>query len=114
MRVPLNGPVLLTSFDLSLIQRIRRTPPRCRSGSSPVPCRTWSKPVGWEFKLKTVVLIFQVLNPNTLEEIRRHHRNIFAWTVDRAEDLRRVVQLGVDGVISNKPDEVRRVLAEFG
>ena len=34
------------------------------------------------------------------------------WTVDQQADVRRVLDLGVDGVISNRPDVVRRALAD--
>ena len=34
------------------------------------------------------------------------------WTVDQQPDIRRVLDLGVDGVISNRPDVVRQALAD--
>ncbi|MCX4909621.1 glycerophosphodiester phosphodiesterase family protein [Streptomyces sp. NBC_00878] len=37
---------------------------------------------------------------------------ISTWTVDTAEDTRRVAGFGVDGVITNKPDVVREALNE--
>lgn len=36
----------------------------------------------------------------------------FVWTVDHDADLRRALALGVDGVISNRPDALQRVLSE--
>ncbi|WP_221360795.1 glycerophosphodiester phosphodiesterase [Streptomyces beigongshangae] len=37
---------------------------------------------------------------------------ILTWTVDTAEGARRVADLGVDGIITNKPDVVREALRE--
>ncbi len=37
---------------------------------------------------------------------------VYPWTVNRERDLRRVVALGVDGVITNHPDRLVRVLRE--
>ena len=39
-------------------------------------------------------------------------RRVNVWTVDHPRSIRRAVALGVDGIISNRPDEVRRILAE--
>lgn len=36
----------------------------------------------------------------------------FVWTVDRDADVRRALSLGVDGIISNRPDAVQRVMTE--
>ena len=36
----------------------------------------------------------------------------YVWTVDRDADIRRALELGVDGVISNRPDAVQRALAD--
>lgn len=38
---------------------------------------------------------------------------VYPWTVNRERDLRRVVALGVDGVITNHPDRLARVLKGF-
>ncbi|MFD1659865.1 glycerophosphodiester phosphodiesterase [Streptomyces caeni] len=35
---------------------------------------------------------------------------VFAWTVNRADDARRLAGFGVDGIITNTPDVVRRAL----
>ncbi len=42
----------------------------------------------------------------------RRGLDCLVWTVDQLADIRRVLDLGVDGVISNRPDVVRRALAD--
>lgn len=39
---------------------------------------------------------------------------VIPWTVNRREDMRRLVGWGVDGLISDRPDIARSVLAEAG
>ncbi len=36
------------------------------------------------------------------------------WTVNRREYMRRVIGLGVDGIITNHPDRLRAMLAAVG
>ena len=37
---------------------------------------------------------------------------VIVWTVNRAEEMRRMIALGVDGIISDYPDRLREVAAE--
>jgi glycerophosphoryl diester phosphodiesterase len=38
---------------------------------------------------------------------------VFAWTVNTEDDMRRLVELGVDGVCSNFPDVARRAVERY-
>jgi glycerophosphoryl diester phosphodiesterase len=35
---------------------------------------------------------------------------LYVWTVDEEPEMRRLIALGVDGIITNKPDLLRQVL----
>jgi glycerophosphoryl diester phosphodiesterase len=39
---------------------------------------------------------------------------VLPWTVNRAEDMRRLLRDGIDGLITDRPDIARRVLTEAG
>jgi glycerophosphoryl diester phosphodiesterase len=39
---------------------------------------------------------------------------VVVWTVNRPEDMARMIELGVDGIISDRPDLLRRVAGEKG
>jgi glycerophosphoryl diester phosphodiesterase len=39
---------------------------------------------------------------------------VVVWTVNEAADMRRMIEWGVDGVISDRPDQLRAVAAEAG
>jgi len=43
----------------------------------------------------------------------RGHR-VFVWTVDEPDDVHYVLDLGVDTIITNRPDEVIRHLGAVG
>jgi len=41
-----------------------------------------------------------------------HHIGVFVWTVNHPDDMRRLFDWGVDGLVSDAPGRVRRVLDE--
>jgi glycerophosphoryl diester phosphodiesterase len=57
---------------------------------------------------------FRDLTADTVAEARRLGLRVVPWTVNRPEDLAAVIDLGVDGLISDRPDVARRAMQEKG
>lgn len=52
----------------------------------------------------------QVLTPRLVAEAHAHNVAIHVWTVDEEDDMHRLLDWGVDGIISDRPDRLARVL----
>jgi glycerophosphoryl diester phosphodiesterase/endonuclease/exonuclease/phosphatase family metal-dependent hydrolase len=52
------------------------------------------------------------LNAASIKEIRNAGFKIFAWTTNSPAEIRRLLDLGIDGFITNYPDRVRNLAAE--
>ena len=50
------------------------------------------------------------LNVSLVEEVRQYDMKLYAWTVNSTDDLEKVVSLGVDGIITDCPGEIKRQL----
>ncbi len=57
---------------------------------------------------------FRDLNAESVTDAKRLGLAIVPWTVNEPDDMRRVVGLGVDGLITDYPDRARVILAEAG
>jgi glycerophosphoryl diester phosphodiesterase len=57
---------------------------------------------------------FRDLRPIDLEEAHRLGLKVVVWTVNDPKDLASLLQLGVDGIVTDYPDRLRAVLAERG
>jgi glycerophosphoryl diester phosphodiesterase len=53
---------------------------------------------------------FRELNPAKAAAARRLGLKVIPWTVNEPADIRRMLELGVDGLISDYPDRVRKAL----
>lgn len=57
---------------------------------------------------------FRNLTPDALAEARRLGLKVIPWTVNQNEDMRRLIQMGVDGLITDYPDRLRQEMAAAG
>ncbi len=57
---------------------------------------------------------FQSLGASALREAHDLGLRVVVWTVNAAEDIGRMIELGVDGIISDYPDRVRGAAQAFG
>ncbi|HVW80115.1 MAG TPA: glycerophosphodiester phosphodiesterase family protein [Mycobacteriales bacterium] len=49
-------------------------------------------------------------NPAYVERVRGRGQQVYVWTADEPDDIARLVELGVDAIITNRPDVARRVV----
>ncbi len=57
---------------------------------------------------------FRDLQPNDLAEAHDRGLRVIVWTVNEPADMRRLIEAGVDGIITDYPDRLRAVMAELG
>lgn len=54
------------------------------------------------------------VTPSLLLFAREQEKQVFAWTINREDDMRRMVQMGVDGVVTDNPYLADYVIKEGG
>jgi glycerophosphoryl diester phosphodiesterase len=68
---------------------------------------------GTIYKYKSVQSInpyFKMLNKRKVDKIHSRGQKIITWTVNDKEDMKRMIALGVDGIITNYPDKLIELL----
>ncbi len=125
------GRIIVQSFDWRGPRRIRWTRPDVRvawltSGTFLAGARTWwDGPHPGEFGGSVARAVAAEGGPTwgpdhadlTEESLAEAHSlglRVVPWTVNRPEDMRRLIRWGVDGLITDRPDLARAVLAEEG
>jgi len=56
----------------------------------------------------------RVVDASLLRTAHAHGREVHVWTINAPEQMRRLLDLGVDGLLSDRPDLLREVLQERG
>ncbi len=55
----------------------------------------------------------RLVTPETLQAAHAAGLEIQVWTVNEAADMRRLLAMGVDGVMSDRPELLLKMAAEF-
>lgn len=123
--------IIVQSFDWRGPRRLRRTRPGIRLGwltrSEILPdARVWwdgPHPADFGGSVPRAVAaeggsmwapLYRDLTMESLAEAHELALRVVPWTVNQPEDMRRLLQWGVDGLITDRPDIARIVLAEEG
>lgn len=51
---------------------------------------------------------FKMVNEETIRMVRQRGMRIIPWTVNETEEMRQLIKLGVDGIITDYPDRIPR------
>lgn len=57
---------------------------------------------------------FGDVNPALITEAHELGLRVVVWTVNKADDMARMIEIGADGIISDRPDLLRQVASEKG
>jgi len=96
--------VIPISFQPEALRRIKQSLPDLRvgflvrSGASSVPIRALG--VGATLVLPKAAYV----NASLVESCRRVDLRVAAWTVNEPEEMRRMIRLEVDGIVTDRPD----------
>ncbi|GLI62561.1 hypothetical protein VaNZ11_005230, partial [Volvox africanus] len=75
-----------------------------RPPPSPVAApRLLAPPAGWRLQPAVVGVHFAMAEPQLLEQLHDAGKQMFVWTINQAEVLRAVLDVGVDALVTNYP-----------
>ncbi|MGB0166019.1 MAG: glycerophosphodiester phosphodiesterase [Luteibaculum sp.] len=115
--------VIIQSFNPNLLMSIQRENPEVEVNllvnyfNRKLPFYSDRLPkLGNIFRFKK----YQAVNPNskwidrkTVEKIHEEGKKVFCWTIDDPNEMAKLIELGVDGIITNKPHILKGILKGF-
>ena len=106
--------VIISSFNHHSVLRMKALDPELACGFL---SETWILDAGNYVKSPGVEAYhpqFHMLTDAETADLKAHGVQINTWTVNEERDIREMIHLDVDGIISNHPDRVGRILQETG
>lgn len=114
--------IVIGSFSHALMEKFRRACPEIATSASPVEVVQFlamSKGAEGEASYKFAMQALQVpeyaagrrvLTESFVEAAHRHNLKVHAWTVNETADMRRLLEIGVDGLMTDYPDRLMELL----
>ena len=99
---------LVTSFGRAEVEKVKELDPRIRTGfifSQKYP------PDVFEGNWEALSCNYRVVDANFVTKAKEFKKKIYVWTVDDAEEMKRLIALQVDGIITNRPQDLIPLVA---
>lgn len=105
--------IIISSFNHYSLSRCRTIDNTIKLGAL-YECRIYQPgKYASELKLDAVHPGFYTLDEETIKEIKSKDMMINAWTVNEEKYMRMLIKAGVDGIITNYPDKLNKVIEEM-
>ncbi len=92
----------VSSFSYPLLRIVKRLNPRIKTAliANVAVSTSYSRLKD----IDAVSLNYLFINRGTVNAAHQNGKQVFVWTVDRRDDIKQMIALGVDNIITNKPD----------
>jgi len=115
--------IIVGSFHPETLQAVRTLEPRVRTGADLTEIRRGMSAVPGEpqrvegvfhsFQVPEIFRGERVVTPVFVQCAHDADVQVYVWTVDREDDIRRLLSWGIDGVMTDRPDVAVRIVAEW-
>lgn len=116
--------VLVSSFHADTMQEFREACPEVATAGTEPEIRAFFvlntiglgkvfQPTAEAFQVPEYSGMLHVVTDHFLAGAHRHNLDVHVWTVDDPADMQRLIDLGVDGIITNRPDLLLELLGRL-
>lgn len=109
--------VIFTSYNREVVKKISQNQDGFQIGLDPSEeesqelsskelvelCRSWGA--------DTLVFDYSYLSDALVQDLHQQDMSILTWTVDDPQDMRQMISAGVDGIMTNRPDLLKKQIS---
>lgn len=108
------GDVVITSFMHDLLEEVHQLNPNLRTGALFFDVQGSICQKALDVGSETIHVYYKNINLGLVEEAHSKGLEVEAWNPDEAEEMKRMIDLGVDVISSNRPDILLSLLRSIG
>ena len=109
---------VISSFNPEALRTLKTWEPLIATSLDPTPQDGTLTP--WElcqqvlgFNINAMQHTYDTLTPDLIEEAHQHGFSLWTWTVNQPDDMRRMVEMGVDAIMTDYADVLRGIVDEM-
>ena len=110
--------IVVSSFSPETLRAIKNWEPLVATSLDPDPQDGTLTP--WElcqqvlgFNINAMQHVYNTVTPELIDEAHQHGFSLWTWTVNKPDDMRRMVEMGVDAIMTDYADVLRGVVDEM-
>lgn len=110
--------VMIASFNHECLRAVKAWEPLICTSLDPEPQDGSLTP--WElcqqvlgYNINAMQHTYDKITPELIDEAHQHGFSLWAWTVNEPDDMRRMVEMGVDAIMTNYADVLRGIVDEM-
>ncbi len=108
---------MIASFNHETLRAVKTWEPLIATSLDPEPQDGTCTP--WElcqqvlrFNINAMQHKYDTLTPDIIDEAHQHGFSLWTWTVNEPDDMRRMIEMGVDAIMTDHADVLRRLVDE--
>ncbi len=100
--------VLISGFDCDMLNKVHELSPHIELGF--IYNRTQDEESRHNSPIDYVIPQFRLASRELISEIHEEDLQVYAWTVNEVSEMERLISLGVDGIITDEPALLAKLL----
>ena len=100
--------VMVSGFDTDMLNKVHDLCPEARLGF--IYNRTQDEESRHNSPIDVVIPQFRLASRELIREVHEEELEVFAWTVNEESEMKRLIALGADGMITDEPARLAVVL----
>lgn len=98
----------ITSFSYNILKDVKKINPEIKTGliANSAAVTSFAR----LRNIDALSLNYIFVNSTTVNEAHRNGKRVFVWTVDGTNDIQKMISMGVDNIITNRPDKAAEII----